>query len=843
MGLTKSQLEQLNNNSFPNNNSGYITPDILRQYNDAIIVNTVNQDVYLADSASFDYRLQNFNPANLVTTATFNAYTQSASASVGLLSASYVAFTASYYIDSASFNNRINTFNPTNLVNTASFNAYTQSVNTQLANLEALTGSYLTTGSLTSNQYVSGNLSFTQVNTFVTQSTAVTVNSQNGGTLVFKAPLSTNYPSLYDIYNFGSTVYTTLRVNGPGLSSPLITNMSASGADMYVTVALGNGVSGSSYTITGPLPQDVNFKVNNLIVSGNIATNQSVVTNTIGAQSGNTVSVSAATASVNGLVANNISSSLVKAGNVNSVSASFNYLTVDSASITYLKVIYETSSVVFSSGSNILGDNANDDVQTLIGRTKVTGSLEVTGSTKINGNTTITGSTTVAGNLVVTNNNGGEGIINIDNTNNNLQIQTANNWIDFQQVGFTPGGNNSLGFNVNGIAPSINFQNGTDVTGSAIGAQYPQLTFYTNDATYAPLGGQFGGYQVQDLKLGPTNPITMVGFAGNSYTPEFFNEYVGWFGGGGNNTNGSNTAIIMRTGSADMLVYKPTTFNFPLTVNSTTNFSELTGSLSAFSSSLTNRINTNTNNIVTLTSKTGSYATTGSNSFNGNQTITGSVIVTQGITLNGGYTGTYTDGIAIDYQTGNARFLAGTGDGFTFYNNFNVASASLVNISSIGGVSASSFTGSISSSKLIVSGTTSFTELTGSLASYSASVSSYIGTVSSSAFAVSGAFAITSASLNVVSSSLNTVSSSAFAVSGAYAATSASLNTVSSSLNTVSASANTVSASYNSMSASAVSNVTDTYTSVGIVKYIVSLTQAEYAAIGTPNANTLYIVI
>ena len=59
MGLTKAQLEALNDSSFPNNNAGYITPTILRDYNDAVIVNTVNQDKYTTDSASVDLRLDN----------------------------------------------------------------------------------------------------------------------------------------------------------------------------------------------------------------------------------------------------------------------------------------------------------------------------------------------------------------------------------------------------------------------------------------------------------------------------------------------------------------------------------------------------------------------------------------------------------------------------------------------------------------------------------------------------------------------------------------------------------------------------------------------------------------
>jgi hypothetical protein len=52
-----------------------------------------------------------------------------------------------------------------------------------------------------------------------------------------------------------------------------------------------------------------------------------------------------------------------------------------SASITYLQTIYQTSSVVYSSGSNILGDEPSD-VQTLNGRVDIPmGNLHITGST------------------------------------------------------------------------------------------------------------------------------------------------------------------------------------------------------------------------------------------------------------------------------------------------------------------------------------------------------------------------------------------------------------------------------------------------------------------------------
>ena len=52
------------------------------------------------------------------------------------------------------------------------------------------------------------------------------------------------------------------------------------------------------------------------------------------------------------------------------------------ASIAYLNVTYQSSSIIYSSGSNQFGD-ATNDTQTLIGRVIVSGSLEVTGSARI----------------------------------------------------------------------------------------------------------------------------------------------------------------------------------------------------------------------------------------------------------------------------------------------------------------------------------------------------------------------------------------------------------------------------------------------------------------------------
>jgi hypothetical protein len=73
MALTKQQLAVLNNTSFPDNNTGYITPDLLRTFNSQSVASAVNVNDYVIDSASFSAsiaELQNFSSSLDATFAT-----------------------------------------------------------------------------------------------------------------------------------------------------------------------------------------------------------------------------------------------------------------------------------------------------------------------------------------------------------------------------------------------------------------------------------------------------------------------------------------------------------------------------------------------------------------------------------------------------------------------------------------------------------------------------------------------------------------------------------------------------------------------------------------------------
>lgn len=70
----------------------------------------------------------------------------------------------------------------------------------------------------------------------------------------------------------------------------------------------------------------------------------------------------------------------------------------------------------------------------------------------------------------------------------------------------------------------------------------------------------------------------------------------------------------------------------------------------------------------------------------------GSVTANNGLYSSNNFTGTYTDGIVVDYVTGNGRISVGTNDGITFYKN-GPANTSTVAISNTGLLSANTGAG------------------------------------------------------------------------------------------------------------------------------------------------------
>ena len=339
--------------------------------------------------------------------------------------------------------NPVTNVNTGSFVTTSSFNAYTSSIDTRIDGIEAKTGSYATTGSNTfiGAQIIEGNVTFPS-NSFVSTdnvSGSLYLSSLNQGTLYLNADggegdVIVGYSAWQNSLKVkgGSTEITgslgVTNIKGTGSlylqpnqsdarylevynTSPTDTHITASGGQIFlgddqtyvkvdnygsverIDIVAGNElvVSSSITNLTGSLHQSGTFYpdqvdwVNSSIVQSTgsyiLTTNVSGVTEYDSYQNvASALQPFINTGSFNrdGLITTG------SVGGTQSITGSLDIsgtLTATSASITYLETVYETASIIYSSGSNQLGD-ASDDTQTLFGTVNLpSGSLNVTGAT------------------------------------------------------------------------------------------------------------------------------------------------------------------------------------------------------------------------------------------------------------------------------------------------------------------------------------------------------------------------------------------------------------------------------------------------------------------------------
>ena len=161
-------------------------------------------------------------------------------------------------------------------------------------------------------------------------------------------------------------------------------------------------ISGSSLNVSGNITSS-----GNISASGNINTNQLISpTINIPVTGGGTARINTlANADLNistGIkVLNNITASgnISASGNITGKTLTSPNATFESASIDHLTVnVLISGSTIVTSGSNTFGDGM-EDVQTLIGTTKITGSAQVTGSLNVDGVFTLPGITDVSASI------------------------------------------------------------------------------------------------------------------------------------------------------------------------------------------------------------------------------------------------------------------------------------------------------------------------------------------------------------------------------------------------------------------------------------------------------------
>jgi hypothetical protein len=232
-------------------------------------------------------------------------------------------------------------------LDTGSFNSYTSSNDSKVNSLIASTGSYATTSSLTSLSQSIALTDLNQNNTIAGLATTSSVNTKLD-TGSFNSYTSSNDGKVNSLINATGSYVTESEtgsfVIGVALVSP---------TEDQINVLLANGTSGS-------------FTINNV-------QSASFATNALSASYAPMPNVSGFATTGSNIFQGNqtISGSLIVTGSITALSAS----------ITYLQTVYQTSSIIFSSGSNILGDEAGD-TQTLNGVVNIPlGNLNITGAT------------------------------------------------------------------------------------------------------------------------------------------------------------------------------------------------------------------------------------------------------------------------------------------------------------------------------------------------------------------------------------------------------------------------------------------------------------------------------
>ena len=272
------------------------------------------------------------------------------------------------------------------LVTTSSFNAYTSSVDIRFDGIELETGSLqnqinqkLDTGSF--NTYTSSNDSkvnslIANTGSYATTSSLTALSQSIAGTDLAQDNRLTAIESIT------GSLATTGSLNSYTLTSSF--NAYTSSNDSKVNSLIS---ATGSYATTSSLNS----------LSQSIATTDLGQDNRLGSLESKTGSY-ATTGSNDFVGQQNINGSVNVTGSLNVTGE----ITALSASITYLETIYQTSSVLFSSGSNILGDEASD-TQTLYGTVNLpNGPLVITGSVTSTGgfNGNLTGTASYATNAL-----------------------------------------------------------------------------------------------------------------------------------------------------------------------------------------------------------------------------------------------------------------------------------------------------------------------------------------------------------------------------------------------------------------------------------------------------------
>jgi hypothetical protein len=639
--ISKQALKVDNNQSFPNNNNGAITPTILRAFNVNMIDSMVDELSYNVDSASWNSSISQLNQfsasaaglntgsllvtasavSNVITFTKGNGTTFNVTVADTTDLSSLNAFTASAAISITN----LNASSASQQISINSLNSYTASNDTKWNTLGSLSGSFVTESETGSFARTNTTNTFTSANTFTSISASSFVSASafvgNGAQLT------------------GITASIALPILDEGIPQGNAFSMNFTGSAISAIVVGGIAIVSVNVPDTGSF--------NALTASFNTYT---------ASTDAKFVAVGASTSSLNSFTASQDTKNSTLATYTASVNSQLTSLTNATASYAISSSVAAVDAAQQSQINSLIAATGSYITTPLTSLNSFTASQDTKNSTLATYTASVNSSLTNINTFTASNGNTSLNSYTASNDTkwSNLAGQTgsyvtsaitASSLVTASAAGntitFTKG--NGTTFNVSVVAAAID--TGSFATTASFNA-YTQSndqkvnSLISATGSYATTGSnRFVGNQTLTGSLFVSGNINMVNGA------DIVTHHVRAEGSNGLELQTSAGAIIVSMGGGGGT---QAGFVGAVTANSVSasSFTGL-GNLTTYSTSVDSRLDSLealTSSIIPLTSLnaftasqdtknttlgnlTGSFATTGSNSFVGNQTITGSLIL------------------------------------------------------------------------------------------------------------------------------------------------------------------------------------------------------------------------
>ena len=392
--ISKQALIVENNTSFPNNNNGEISPSDLRSFNVDMIDSTVNQTTYTSNSASWNASIDALEQFTSSQQPSFTALNQFTASQIGINSA-LTGFTSSA-------DARLDALE----LETTALESFTASIN-QIQERGVIKGistrlnfggGAFVTASIVAN--VGGAIADIIINSDTTKTGTGSFNAFTQSYLNDSASFDSRIDSLESFSSSLDVTYVTqaeLASATGALEDSIDTKLNTSSFNSYtqsnddkvnsliaftssvLSIAALVPLNNFTASIAGTNAFTQSAAVS--IAALNAATSSYAISSSVAAvDAAQQTQINNLTSATSSYVTESETGSFARTNVDNNFSANqtFTNITAVSASFTYVKTTYETSSVIYSSGSNQLGDELTD-VQILSGSVKVVGGLTLNG--------------------------------------------------------------------------------------------------------------------------------------------------------------------------------------------------------------------------------------------------------------------------------------------------------------------------------------------------------------------------------------------------------------------------------------------------------------------------------